>query len=196
MIEPQRALEILLEGNKRFVEEKSIHPNRCHETRNSLLCEQTPFAIIVSCSDSRVPTEIIFDVGLGDIFAIRTAGHVLSPEVMGSIEYAVQSLGCKLIMILGHDHCGAIKSAIKAYEEKKENISDNLKSILNHMYPVLKNLPNNVENKLDCAIKSNIKYQVNDLLNKDKFIAEKFEQKEILVVGANYNLSTGVVSIL
>ena len=118
MIDGNEALKILMDGNQRFVEHKSIHPNRCDETRASLLEKQKPFAVIVSCSDSRVPTEIIFDVGLGDVFVIRTAGHVLCNEVMGSIEYAVQSLGCKLIMILGHDNCGAIKSALKAYEEK------------------------------------------------------------------------------
>ena len=95
----KESLQILLDGNKRFAEHKSIHPNRCDETRATLLEQQNPFAVILSCSDSRVPTEIIFDVGLGDVFTIRTAGHVLSPEVMGSIEYAVKHLDCKLIMI-------------------------------------------------------------------------------------------------
>ena len=92
MIKPQKALDRLIEGNKRFVNNASIHPNRCQETKASLVSKQTPYAIILSCSDSRVPLEIIFDAGLGDIFAIRTAGHVLSQEVMGSIELLIQGI--------------------------------------------------------------------------------------------------------
>ena len=192
----KESLQILLDGNKRFAEHKSIHPNRCDETRATLLEQQNPFAVILSCSDSRVPTEIIFDVGLGDVFTIRTAGHVLSPEVMGSIEYAVKHLDCKLIMILGHDNCGAINSAIKAFNEPNHKASENLQSILNHIYPVLEKIPQNQSDILNLAIKSNVKYQVADLLKKDEYIAQKVKNDEIIVVGANYELKTGLVKIL
>ena len=100
MISPKAALNKLIEGNERFANDKSIYPNRCEETKNALLRQQKPFAAVLSCSDSRMPIEIIFDAGLGDIFAVRTAGHVLSKEVMGSLEYAVKSLGVKLIVVL------------------------------------------------------------------------------------------------
>lgn len=192
----KESLQILLDGNKRFAEHKSIHPNRCDETRATLLEQQNPFAVILSCSDSRVPIEIIFDVGLGDVFTIRTAGHVLSPEVMGSIEYAVKHLDCKLIMILGHDNCGAINSAIKAFNKPNHKASDNLQSILNHIYPVLEKIPQNQSDILNLAIKSNVKYQVADLLKKDEYIAQKVKNDEIIVVGANYELKTGLVKIL
>lgn len=192
----KESLQILLDGNKRFAEHKSIHPNRCDETRATLLEQQNPFAVILSCSDSRVPIEIIFDVGLGDVFTIRTAGHVLSPEVMGSIEYAVKHLDCKLIMILGHDNCGAINSAIKAFNKPNHKASDNLQSILNHIYPVLEKIPQNESDILNLAIKSNVKYQVADLLKKDEYIAQKVKNEEIIVVGANYELKTGLVKIL
>lgn len=192
----KESLQVLLDGNKRFAEHKSIHPNRCDETRATLLEQQNPFAVILSCSDSRVPIEIIFDVGLGDVFTIRTAGHVLSPEVMGSIEYAVKHLDCKLIMILGHDNCGAINSAIKAFNKPNHKASDNLQSILNHIYPVLEKIPQNQSDILNLAIKSNVKYQVADLLKKDEYIAQKVKNEEIIVVGANYELKTGLVKIL
>ncbi len=192
MINPEDALKILLEGNKRFAQHKSIHPNRCNETRQSLLTGQKPIAVVISCSDSRVPTEIVFDAGLGDIFAIRTAGHVLSKEVMGSIEYAI-SLGCKLVMILGHENCGAIKAALKSYKTKKE-VSPNLQSVLNHIYPAFEKISSDAGE--NCAVKANIEYQVQDLLKKDECIAEKFSKKEILVTGAIYNLSTGLVSLI
>ena len=174
MIDAKEALKRLTDGNERFVSGKSTHPNRCDETKNSLLRGQKPFAVILSCSDSRVPVEIVFDVGLGDVFVIRTAGHVLSDEVMGSIEYAVQHLGVKLVMILGHENCGAIKSAVKSYKEKSfEKLSPYMQSIMKH-----------------------ILYQVEDLLKKDNFIAEKVQTGEITVVGAKYELKTGKIIIM
>lgn len=199
MIKPHEALEKLLEGNQRFIKNKSIHPNRCQETKDSLLQEQRPFAVILSCSDSRVPIEIIFDAGFGDVFVVRTAGHVLSTEVMGSIEYAVKSLGVKLVMILGHDNCNAVQSAIKSYKTKSLNkLSPNMKSIMTHIYPAIEGLICNSCNQefLDKAIKANIVYQVNDLIKNDEYIAEKVKSKEIMVIGANYNLKTSNVDII
>ena len=199
MISGPKALDKLLEGNKRFAEHKSIHPNIGSEVREALANEQKPFAVILSCSDSRVPVEIIFDVGLGDIFVIRTAGHVLSKEVLGSIEYAVKRLDVKLVMILGHDFCGAVDAALSTYKLNTYNeLSDNLQSLLNHLFPVFDGLDfkDSDENLLSCAIKSNIKYQLNDLIKKDKYLAEKAEAKEIMLVGANYNLKTGFIEVL
>lgn len=199
MISPKEALTKLVEGNARFSADNSIHPNRCIETKNALLREQKPFAAVLSCSDSRVPIEIIFDAGLGDIFAVRTAGHVLSKEVMGSLEYAVKSLGVKLIMVLGHENCGAIDTAIQTLKnEEYADLSENLQSIMNHIYPAIENVEDHVDNSefLNTAVKANIKYQLDDLLNKDPYIAQRVEEGKLAIIGAMYSLATGKVEIL
>jgi len=198
MISPKEALRILKEGNARFVECSAEHPNRCDEARSSLVKEQKPIAAILSCSDSRVPVEIVFDAGLGDVFSIRTAGHVLSPVIMGSLEYAVKELGVKLVVILGHENCGAVKSALGTYKSEQYNdLSDNLKAILEHIYPVFDSLScgccEEEDISVDCAVHSNIEYQVKDLLEKDEYIAQKAKAGDIMVIGANYSLKTGLV---
>ncbi|MFF3464163.1 carbonic anhydrase [Streptomyces sp. NPDC001984] len=112
-----QALDILLSGNRRFVEGEPQHPNQGAAHRASLAPAQHPFAVLFGCSDSRLAAEIIFDRGLGDLFVVRTAGHVLGPEVLGSIEYGVGQLGCPLVVVLGHDSCGAIRAARTALED-------------------------------------------------------------------------------
>lgn len=191
---PHIALEKLIEGNKRFAQNKSIHPNLGEELRNALVSAQKPFAAILSCSDSRVPIEIIFDVGLGDLFVVRTAGHVLSKEVLGSLEYAVKSLDVKFIMILGHDNCGAIQTALDIYKTGSyEDASKNIQSILDHINPALKNLDD--DNNLNLAVKLNIQYQLEDLLKKDTFLADKIKTGEIIISGAKYCLETGLIEV-
>lgn len=197
MISPQEALKKLVEGNERFSTGNSTHPNRCDETKNALLREQKPFVAVLSCSDSRVPVEIIFDAGLGDIFAVRTAGHVLSKEVMGSLEYAVKTLGVKLVMILGHENCGAIKTAIQTYQNQSyDELSENLKSIMNHLYPAIEKVDCDNEDFLNSSVRSNIYYQLEDLMNKDEYIKQSVKDNKIAVVGAIYSLATGKVEIL
>lgn len=188
-------LKKLIEGNKRFAQGKSLHPNRSEELRNALLDGQNPYAVVISCSDSRVPVEIIFDVGLGDIFVIRTAGQVLSNETMGSLEYAVHDLGVKFIMIMGHDNCGAVKSAMNAYKAG-EDLTPNLKILLNHIYPVFEKMDKAGQTSLEDAVKLNIEYQVEDLLNKDTYLAQKVKEDKIMVVGAKYSLDTGLVELI
>lgn len=192
---PNKTLEKLIDGNKRFAQNKSIHPNLGNELRNKLVSRQKPFAAILSCSDSRVPVEIIFDAGLGDLFVVRTAGHVLSSEVMGSLEYAVKALGVKLIMILGHENCGAISTALEAYQTKTyDEFSSNIQAILNHIYPAIEKTKG--DDLLNCAVKSNIFYQIEDLINKDDYIANKIKKGEIALVGAMYSLSSGLIEVL
>lgn len=196
MISPDKALEKLLEGNKRFAQGESIHPNLGKELRESLMSEQKPYAAIIACSDSRVPVEIIFDAGVGDLFVIRTAGHVPSRESLGSLEYAVRHLGVKLVVILGHENCGAVKSAIQVHEtEKYEDLSENLQVLLSHIYPVLDNLDLSTPMCLEKAIDENIKYQVQDLLDRDEYLAEKMEKKEILIIGAKYYFNSGIIEV-
>ncbi len=198
MISPKEALKKLIDGNKRFAQNKSLHPNLGNELRNALLNGQKPFAAVLSCSDSRVPVEIIFDVGVGDIFVIRTAGHVLSKEVLGSLEYATNSLGVKLIMIMGHDNCGAVKSALEIYsEDKYHEFSDNLQSLLGHIYPAFDNLDfKSNDNLLQDAVESNVNYQLSDLVKKDAYLAKKINEKKIKLVGAIYRLDTGLIEVV
>ncbi|HNW25327.1 MAG TPA: carbonic anhydrase [Candidatus Gastranaerophilaceae bacterium] len=197
MISPQEALEKLIAGNERFAQNKSIHPNRFEETREVLLKQQKPFVAVLSCSDSRVPIEIIFDAGLGDIFSVRTAGHVLSKEVLGSLEYAVKTLGVKLVIILGHENCGAIRAAIETQKDDSK-ISENLKAIMEHIYPAIESSEciEDSEDFLHCAVVSNIKYQLRDLLKKDEYLAQKVKTGEIMLKGALYNLATGKVELV
>lgn len=197
MISPEEALNKLVEGNERFSKNQSLHPNRYDETKNALLKQQKPFVAVLSCSDSRVPIEIIFDAGLGDIFAVRTAGHVLSKEVMGSLEYAIKTLGVKLVMILGHENCGAIGTAVETYQNQSYGeLSENIQSIMNHIYPAIENLKCEEENFLNMAVRSNICYQVEDLIKKDAYIAQKVQNGEIKLVGAEYSLATGRVTLV
>lgn len=195
MISPQEALKRLIEGNERFASENSSHPNLGSELRNSLIKEQKPFATILSCSDSRVPVEIIFDAGIGDLFVIRSAGHVLSKEALGSIEYSVKELGVKLIVIMGHGNCGAIKSAFNAYSTKEKVDSENMQALLSHIYPAFEGLELDNTN-LRKAIISNVHYQKQDLLKRDEYLAEKITKGEIMLVGVKYNLDSGKIEIL
>lgn len=194
---PNQTLQRLVDGNKRFAQGESIHPNLGIELRNALIKEQKPYAAILSCSDSRVPIEIIFDVGLGELFVVRSAGHVLSKEALGSLEYAVGELGVKLIMILGHGNCGAVKSALNYYDTNQyENLSPNIQAILNHIYPVFENLEQPEEmDILTAAIRANIKYQVDDLINTDSYLAKKIKDKELIIVGAKYCLASGLIEV-
>lgn len=197
MLKPEKALQILKEGNERFAHGKSIHPNREKELREALVSDQNPFAVVISCSDSRVPVEIIFDAGLGDLFIIRTAGHVLSKETLGSLEYAVKKLKVKLVVILGHENCGAVKTALAAYKTKKyDELSENLKALLNHIYPVFETLDTKKHDAFEKALYSNVRYQISDLMSKDPYIAQMTQSGKLGVVGAMYSLEKGTVEFL
>lgn len=199
MLQPEEALNRIIEGNKRFAKGMSIHPNLGTELRNSLVNAQKPIAAILSCSDSRVPVEIILDMGLGDIFVIRNAGNVISKTVLGSLEYAVESLGVKLVMILGHGNCGAVNSALKNYQEKNINSElDNMSYIFNQIYPAFENLDFEQDNELIIrnAIIANINNQAKNLLAKSTSIAEKVNNNEIMLVGAKYCLASGLIEVL
>lgn len=196
MLSHNEAFKKLIEGNKRFAQNKSIHPNIGSECRKSLAEEQKPFAAILACSDSRVPVELIFDVGLGDLFVIRSAGHILSNEALGSLEYAVKELGVKLVMILGHDNCGAISTALKFYQID-ETLSESMQSLLNHIYPALEKLDiGNNKILVNDAVRANIQYQVEDLIRRDAYLSKKILNKEIFLRGAIYKFDTGLIEVL
>src|SRR6478609_1500980 len=172
-------LQKLEEGNKRFVSGKPMHPNETLERIRELKKGQHPFAVIVSCSDSRVPAELVFDQGLGDIFSIRTAGNVIGDYELGSLEYAVEHLGCKLIVVMGHKDCGAIKAFIdsKGNYEHPDHIKKIVESIEDEKEQ--KNLI--YENKLsfDNAVKANIQHGVKFLKTAEPILNESYSKKEI-----------------
>jgi carbonic anhydrase len=187
-------LQKLEEGNKRFAAGKPVHPDETLERLRELKKGQHPFAIVVSCSDSRVPAELVFDQGLGDIFSIRTAGNVMGDYELGSIEYAVEHLDCKLVVVMGHKDCGAIKAFLKS-EGHYEHL-DHIKKIIEYIENEQeeKNLASHHELNIDNAIDANIEHGVLFLKTAEPILKEFYESKKVEIVGAIYDVETGKVS--
>ena len=187
-ISAEEALEKLKLGNKHFVEMKMEHPDCDKERRKEMLKGQHPFAVVVSCSDSRVPLELIFDQGLGDIFEIKNAGNILDEHVIGSIEYAVVHLGVKLVVIMGHQDCGAVTAAVNHSKESKH-----IKSLVKTIEPAVKKAEKQEGCLLDNAIKLNAQMSAKNLLEEDKVIAKYVKTKNVKIIPAYYHLDTGKV---
>ena len=189
--DPRVALRKLMGGNRRFVEDKSIKPR---QNRSAILSSekgQTPFAVIVGCSDSRVPNEIIFDQGVGDLFIVRTAGQVMAAASYGSIEYDSVVLGSKLIVVLGHQKCGAVDAAIK-----RPDVPGHIITLVNSIKPAAEKSKTMAGDPLDNAVRQNVLDQVKELRDLEPVLARKFKRGENLIVGAVYNLGTGKVEFL
>ena len=187
---PQEAINKLIAGNERYVSEKSIYPrtdiNRVEETAP----HQAPFAAVVGCSDSRVPVELVFDQGIGDIFVIRTAGNNVNSEmVMGSVDYAIEHLGVKVLLVLGHGSCGGVTGAISEGDEEHGNIGKLLGTIREDVIDYV-----GETEKLDAAIRHHAHIQVERILSYPH-VAEKVQKGELLVKCAYYDVKTGVVAI-
>ncbi len=188
---PRIALRKLMGGNRRFVEDKSIKPRQDRKALTDTEKGQKPFAVIVSCSDSRVPNEIIFDQGVGDLFIIRTAGQVMAEASYGSIEFATAVLGSKLIVVMGHQSCGAVDAAIKRPE-----VPGHIVTLVNSIKPAAQKAKAMGGNMLENAIRQNVIEQVNDLRDLDPVLSKKYQKGEILIVGAVYNLGSGKVEFV
>lgn len=184
------ALQKLQQGNKRFVQFHMKHPDEYRARRKELIKGQHPFVAILSCSDSRVPTEIIFDQGLGDIFSIRNAGNVLDEHIMGSIEYAVEHLGVNLILVLGHESCGAVAAAMK---EGKE--SPAIESIIEAIEPAVSQCKKENRYSSENVIKAHVKLDVDDILQ-DKELCEYMQKHNVKIIPAYYSITTGKVEFL
>ena len=188
---PQEALSELMAGNERFVNEKSINPRSNIDRIEETAPHQAPFAAVVGCSDSRVPVELLFDQGIGDIFVIRTAGNNVNSEmVMGSVDYAVEHLGVKVLLVLGHGSCGGVTGAISEGGHEHGNIADLLGTIRNDVSDYV-----GKADRLDDAIRHHTHVQVDRILGY-QHIAEKVEKGDLLVKAAYYDVTTGMVSIL
>lgn len=208
-ISPDDALQMLIDGNKRYVENQMTGSKLCDiTTRTSLAKSQKPYAIILSCSDSRVPPEIVFDKGLGEIFVVRVAGNVPDPVVLGSIEYAVEHLGASLVMVLGHERCGAVTATVGA--KGKSTGSSNIDAIVKAIAPNVKNADKECgackgEAKcadtrkdafVECVVDANAKTVAAGLTRKSKILKHLADAKKIKVVAAKYDLDDGTVTLL
>ena len=187
------ALQTLKEGNQRFVAMKPIHPNLTAERRTDVAKGQNPFAIIFECVDSRVPPELVFDRGLGDLFVIRTAGQALDKAALGSIEFGVEEYNIPLVMVLGHEKCGAVEATIEVLE-KKAQAHGQIRTLVELIKPAVEKVKGQSGNLLDNAIRANIALNV-DKLKTAPILTEHLEKGKIKIVGAYYNLDTGVVDI-
>jgi len=193
------ALERLREGNRHFVAGlRSIDTLATHTKRVGLAAGQTPFAIILGCSDSRVPAEIIFDQGLGDLFVIRVAGNIVAPSQIGSVEFAAAEFETRLVVVLGHSQCGAVSASIDALQHPHEERSINIRSIVDRIRPSIVGLmATELRNRPDTlmreAVRANVRASVNQLRHGSAMLENLVTRSGLLIVGAEYSLETGIV---
>ena len=197
-VSADEALQRLLDGNKRFVESKMNASTMCDApAREKLAKGQQPYAIILSCSDSRVPPELIFDKALGEIFVVRVAGNVADPIVLGSIEYAAEHLGSPLIMVLGHERCGAVTASVNAKGKPEGNIGAIVKAIQPSAKKAKKDCKGKTpEQVVECAVVVNAKAVAADLTKQSKVLAHQLKEGKIKIVSATYDLDDGKVTLL
>jgi carbonic anhydrase len=191
-VAPAEALSKLKEGNGRYTSGNLQHAGQTTERRKELANVQHPFAVIVSCSDSRVPPEIVFDQGLGDLFIVRVAGNVINDEGLGSIEYAVDHLGSRLIVVLGHQRCGAVQAA-KETIAAKGKAPGHIESLVTAIKPAVEAT---AKNDLDATIKANVNHVVGELRSSTPILKAKVDADQVEVIGGYYSLDTGAVSFV
>ena len=199
MYSAQEALQRLQEGNRRYVSDISSHLKISSQTRrNELVAGQEPCAIILGCSDSRVPAEIIFDQSLGDLFVIRVAGNIVAPSQVGSVEFAAERFGTRLVVVLGHSNCGAILATLNELRHPMEGQSPNLRSIVDRIRPsvemlVTTELRHDPEALVHQAVRANIRASSNHLRHGSQILEQLIQGDGLVVVGAEYSLDTGIV---
>lgn len=185
---PEKALQNLMEGNQRFSKDQSLHLDRTSERRQELVSKQAPFAVILGCSDSRVAPEIIFDQGIGDLFIVRVAGNVVGPLEQDSIDYSVVYLKSSIIMVLGHENCGAIDAVIGGNTKDIEAVAELIQ-------PAADATKMQKDNRLQNTIKTNAKMMASQLRN-NPVLSDFIAKKKLSVVAAYYNFHTGKVELL
>src|SRR5882672_9290697 len=199
MISAQEALERLREGNRRFVMDVRRRDTLTGQTRRSeLAAGQEPFAIILGCSDSRVPAEIVFDQGLGDLFVIRVAGNIVASSQVGSVEFAAARFGTQLVVVLGHSQCGAILATLEELQQPTDNQSRNLRSIVGRVRPSIEallgtELMRDPEALVAQAVRANIRASADHLRHGSEILEQLIQRNGLIVVGAEYSLESGRV---
>jgi carbonic anhydrase len=198
MISAREALERLREGNRRFAAAVPSDTLTVKTHRSELAAGQEPFAAILGCSDSRVPVEIVFDQGPGDLFVIRVAGNIVAPSQIGSVEFAAERYGTRLVVILGHSRCGAVQATLEELQRPTENQSRNLQSIVDRVRPSVAGLlatefRHDPEALVRHAVRANIRASADHLRHGSRVIEQLIRADGLLVIGAEYSLETGVV---
>jgi carbonic anhydrase len=199
MISALEALDRLKEGNRRFASGLlSTQTMMSHTRRSEFVDVQEPFAVVLGCSDSRVPVEIVFDQGLGDLFVIRVAGNIVASSQIGSVEFAAERFGTRLVVVLGHTRCGAVQATLNELQRPTENQSRNLQSIVNRIRPSVEGflateLRHDPEALARQAVRANVRVAVNHLRSGSAILEHLIQESGLLVVGAEYALETGVV---
>lgn len=198
------ALELLKQGNQRYVA-SLCQSNDAIGRRPELTTEHDPFAIILGCSDARVPVEIVFDQGLGDLFVIRVAGNVVAPSQIGSVEFAAEKFGTRLVVVLGHSQCGAVTACVETLINPEQYYSPNLQSIVDRIRPSVYNLHElasasghdvDADELIRRGIRANVRMSVSQLKHGSRILEDMVNANELLIVGAEYDLETGVVNFL
>lgn len=199
MIPAKEALDRLIQGNRRFVANISNPAaNAAPASRFELTQDQQPFAIVLGCSDSRVPAEIVFDQGLGDLFVIRVAGNIVAPSQVGSVEFAASRFGTRLVVVLGHSLCGAISATLEQLQQPIESQWRNLRSIVDRVRPSVEallktELRHDMQRLAQHAIRANVSASVNHLRYGSEILESLIAKEGLCVVGAEYSVETGVV---
>lgn len=202
MISAAEALARLQEGNRRFVAGDVTGGPTCMQTaRDKLVDSQAPFAIILGCSDSRVPAELVFDQGLGDLFVIRVAGNIVAPSQIGSVEFAAEQFGTRLVVVMGHSQCGAVHATLEQLMRPDESFSPNLRSIVDLIRPALEPLVRDSHSKVpeelaDAAVKANIRASAEQLRHGSDILEELIQKRGLVIASAEYSLKSGVVEFL
>lgn len=195
----EAALAVLREGNVRFVNgaPRSVLPIT-EAQRAALAGGQSPFAIILSCSDSRVPAEIVFDCGLGDLFVVRVAGNVCAPSLVGSVEFAVATFGTQLVVVMGHTKCGAVTATLASLKQRDAPISDNVRDIVERIMPAVAELAAldlSPEQLLASATRANVRATAGQLRHASRILERRVADDKLTIVGSEYDLETGKVDV-
>ena len=199
MLSAADALEHLREGNRRFVsDEVSKDTLASREHRAGAAVPQNPLAIILACSDSRVPTELIFDRGIGDLFVIRVAGNIVAPSQIGSIEYAAKQFGTRLVVVLGHSNCGAVIATLQELALKESHRSPNLRAIVDRIRPAVEpvleeNSDVDDEAVISACVRANVHASVERLRHGSLILEELIDAGDLRIVGAEYSIETGII---
>jgi len=196
---PDKALKLLIDGNKRYVSATEDGAELTITTkRQSIEDGQNPFAVILGCSDSRVPAELVFNRGLGDLFVIRVAGNIVAPSQIGSVEFACQHFGTQLVVVLGHSHCGAINATVESLMSNPDDLSPNVASIVDRVTPAV--LPiyqrqqfKDKDDLIHQAMRANVTQSLDGLQMRSRILRRMVDKGQIRIVGAEYSIETGIV---
>ena len=187
---PDYALQALIDGNKRFSGHHPSHPHQDKKRVSDVSKGQHPFATVLTCADSRVPVELLFDQGVGDIFDVRVAGNIVTPGIMGSLEYAIDQLNTPVLMVLGHENCGAVTAAVQNLK-----LAGDMGTFVDAIMPAVKQSQGQEGDTIDNAVRQNVKYQIEQITKSD-LVKKRLDAGTLKLVGSRYDLDSGSISVI